>query len=132
MEEAIKNRIILILGILIVILLVGALGSCMNARQLKTSREEEFSKRLTVEEKLNKFSAEKSAMEQKIGELEKQLAQEKTGHEVTQKALAQEQLISSSLKEELEKLNKLKETLEEDLKEALAASGKITSTKNRK
>jgi protein subunit release factor A len=57
--------------------------------------------------------------QQKASEFKKELQETKVGLEVAKKALLQEQLASQSLKEELEKVTKLKETLEEDLKEAL-------------
>ena len=122
MEETLKSRLILILIILTVICFTGWLSSCVNARQFKSGRQEEISKRLDAEEKLNKFLQDKPALEQKIKQLEKESADQKTALGTTQKTLEQEQLVNMSLKEELEKLTKLKETLEEDLKEALVAA----------
>ena len=52
--------------------------------------------------------------------------------EATKKSLVQEQLISSSLKTELEKISKLKEALEEDLKEALVKGRSAVSEKPKK
>ncbi|OGX18167.1 MAG: hypothetical protein A3K83_00075 [Omnitrophica WOR_2 bacterium RBG_13_44_8b] len=122
MEEALKSRLILILIILTVICFTGWLSSCVSARQFKSGRQEEISKRLDAEEKLTKFTQDKPAVEQKINQLEKESTDQKTALDATQKALEQEQLVNASLKEELQKLTKLKEALEEDLKEALVAA----------
>ena len=61
---------------------------------------------------MNELKKEKAA-------LEKELEDTKAENETTKKALLQEQLVSQSLKEELQKVTKLKETLEDDLKDAL-------------
>lgn len=119
MEEGIKNRIILILAILTVIFLTGTIGSCSSAHRLKSARDKEMVTRLDLEEKMNKFTQDKAAIEEKLNNLSKGLEEEKTAHEVTKKALLQEELVNQNLQEELQKITKLKETLEEDLKEAL-------------
>lgn len=124
MEEAIKGRVILILGILAVIFLVGTIGSCASAGRMKFARDKEMATRLDLEEKISKFSQEKSAMDQKIKSVAQSLEEEKVAHQTTKKALLQEQLVGQSLKEELAKVTKLKEALEEDLKEALVNSKK--------
>ncbi|MCX5703273.1 MAG: hypothetical protein NT066_02105, partial [Candidatus Omnitrophica bacterium] len=106
-------------GILSIILFIGTLGSCNNAYRQKAARDKEMATRLDLEEKMNKFSQEKKAIEGKLKALENELQEEKATLGVTKKAVLQEQLINQSLKEELSKLTKLKEALEEDLKEAL-------------
>ena len=98
MEENIKNRVILILAILTIIFLMGAIRSCSTTKKLKTT--------------LIELDKEKAA-------LGKELEDTKAENETTKKALLQEQLVSQSLKEELQKVTKLKETLEDDLKDAL-------------
>ncbi|MBU1727584.1 MAG: hypothetical protein KJ880_08150 [Candidatus Omnitrophica bacterium] len=115
LEDSVKNRIILILSILTVILFVSSLSSCINAKQSRGNRQEEIAKRLDAEEKLSKFTRERA-------NLEKQLQEEKTAHQASKKALVQEQLMTQNLKEELQKVNKLKDTLEENLKEALVTA----------
>jgi len=119
MEETIKNRIILILAILSAIFFIGTVSSCSNAYRQKTARDKEMATRLDLEEKMSKFSQEKTTLEEKLKTRDKELEAAKAGHEATKKALVQEQLVNQSLKEELQKITKLKETLEEDLKEAL-------------
>ncbi len=127
MDEAIKNRIILILSILSVILFISTLGSCNNAFRQKAARDKEMVTRLDLEEKMTKFSQEKIAADDKIKAIQKQSEEEKAANEVAKKALMQEQLVNQSLKDELSKVTKLKDTLEEGLKEAL--TGKSTKSK---
>jgi len=121
MEESFKNRIILILGILTVIFFIGTVSSCSNAKRQKASRDKEMAARLDLEEKMNKFGQEKLATEKKLSTLSQGLAEAQAAGENTKQALLQEQLANDSLKKEILKLTKLKEKLEEDLKEALVA-----------
>jgi chromosome segregation ATPase len=119
MEEIIKNRIILILAVLTIMLFIGTVGSCSNAYRHKVARDREMAARLDLEEKISKVSQDKTALEEKLKATGKELEEGKATLEATKKALVEEQLISQSLKEELAKVTKLKEALEEDLKEAL-------------
>lgn len=125
MEETIKNRVILILIILSIMFLVSSIGSCFNVRQYKSSREEEMSKRLEAEEKLSKIMQEKVVLSNKLADAQKTLEEEKASHQATKKALVQEQIVGQSLKEEMVKVTKLKEALEEDLKEALVTDKNV-------
>lgn len=117
MDEGLKNRIILILGILSIILLIGNISSCSNALKQKAARDKEILSRLDSEERMSKFTNEKAALEKRIEE-------EKAAVEAIKKGLVQEQLVNQTLKEEIEKVTKLKETLEENLKEALVVKKK--------
>jgi hypothetical protein len=122
MDEAIKNRVILILGILSAILFISNISSCSSAYRQKSARDKEMATRLDLEEKMSKSSQESAKLEEKAGMSIKELEEEKASHEVTNKALVQEQLVNESLKEELQKVVKLKEALEEDLKDALVSA----------
>jgi len=115
MEENIKNRIILILAILSIIFLMGTIRSCSTAKRLKTTLielDKEKAVSWDSEQKMNDLKKEKVA-------LAKEVEDAKTENENTKKALMQEQLVSQSLKEELQKVTELKKTLEDDLKDAL-------------
>ena len=129
MEESIKNRIILILSILAIILFIGTISSCSNAYRHRFARDKEMAIRLDLEEKMNKFLQEKTILDDKINSIEKELEEERLTHQTTKNALVQEQLVNQSLKEELAKVTKLKEALEEDLKEALV---QVKSTKQKR
>jgi len=128
MEEAIKNKLILILSILCVIFVLSLIGSCSNSFRQGNLRNKEMITRLDLEEKMSKYLQEKAALDKKISSLSGELTETKTDLEATKKALVQEQLVSQSLKDELNKITKLKETLEENLKEALV-SGKSDKSK---
>ncbi|MCM8781151.1 MAG: hypothetical protein NC908_04435 [Candidatus Omnitrophica bacterium] len=116
MEETLKDRLILILGILTVIFFIGMVGSCSNLNRYKTQRDKEIANRLDLEEKLTQ---DKQLLEKRLSSLTQELEEEKAAHQATKKALLQEQLVNQSLKEELQKVSELKNALEEDLKEAL-------------
>ncbi|MGE5197485.1 MAG: hypothetical protein ACM3IL_03155 [Deltaproteobacteria bacterium] len=129
MEESLKNRLILILGIMTVIFLTISIASCSDSRKQKVSRDKEILSRMNLEEKINNFTQEKQALDKKIANLNQELTAEKAAHETTEKALLQEQLVNQSLKEEVLKVTKLKEKLEEDLKEALVAAKSVQPKK---
>lgn len=119
-----KNRLVVILAVLTAIFFFATLSSCNSALRQKTARDKEMSARLQLEEKMSKFSQEKSALEERAKAKEKESEEAKQGLETTKKVLIQEQLVNESLKEELQKVTKLKETLENDLKNALVAEKK--------
>lgn len=80
--------------------------------------------RLDVEEKLSNLGNAKEKLEDRVKALTQELEEEKVSHQVNKKSLLQEQLVNQSLKEELAKITKLKEALEDDLKEALGTGKK--------
>ena len=120
MDEALKNRIVIILAILSAIFFFSTLSSCSSALRQKAERDKEKAARITLEEKTSKYAQEKSALEEKAKAKEDQIQELKVSLEAAKKALVQDQLVSQSLKEELQKVTKLKETLEEELRQALA------------
>ncbi len=122
MEESIKNRVILIVSVIAVIFFLLSVSSCIGARSQKIALDKEKASSWDLEQRMSKFAQEKKTLDVKLDGLVKDLEAEKAGHEITKKAFAQEQMINSSLKEELQKVTKLKEALEEDLKEALMAA----------
>lgn len=124
MEENLKTRLIIILGILTIIFFISTIGSCSSAARQKSLREKEMMTRLDSEEKLSKFQQEKQALDAKLTSVNQALEEEKAGLGAAKKALLQEQLVNQSLKDELQKVDKIKEALEEDLKEALAGKAK--------
>jgi hypothetical protein len=119
MEEGIKDRIIMALVILNVIFLILAVGSCNDNRKQRKLKDQELSTRLDIEKQMADYTKLKTELEVALKTNQQTLEEERVGQEATRKALLQEQLINKSLKEELEKITKLKEALEEDLKEAL-------------
>lgn len=129
MDENVKLRVILILGALVVIFFISTVSSCGNAYRNKMGQVKETLQRKDLEKKLNTMSQEKASLEESLAGLQKQLDEERGAHETTGKALVQEQLVNQSLKEELAKVAKLKDALEEDLKEALVqGKGSLATT----
>jgi len=119
-----KNRIVIILAVLVVTLVIFNLGSCVNSYSQNSARKKEMFQRMELEEKAGKLALENANTAGKLKELQRQLDQETANHLATEKSLTQEQLINSSLKEDLQKLNKAKEALEEELKKQLAINKK--------
>ena len=128
MQDLIKNKAVVVLGIAAAVFFIGTVGSCSNAYRNKLARDKEMLVRMESEEKLARFMQEKNQLEAKMKELTQASEAEKTAHQAAQKTLLQEQLVNQSLKDELQKLTKLKEALEQDLKELLA-TGKTSSQK---
>lgn len=131
MEENFKGRLVLILGITNLIFILFWLGSCNIERKVMAARDKEMNIRLEAEQKLDEFTKQKTGLDDKISKVEQELAQEKAELQANKKTLAQEQMISNSLKSELEKISRLKEALEEDLKEALV-KGKFSASEKTK
>ena len=131
MEENFKGRLVLILGISNLIFILFWLGSCNVERKVMAARDKEMNIRLEAEQKLDEFTKQKTGLDDKISKVEQELAQEKAELQANKKTLAQEQMISNSLKSELEKISRLKEALEEDLKEALV-KGKFSASEKTK
>lgn len=125
MEDAIKSRLILILGLACAMLLIINIGSCSNAYRQKSGRDKEMARRLELEEQLTKFQQERGKVDSVIKAKDTELAEAKASLETIKNSLVQEQLVNTSLKEELQRLTKLKEALEKDLKEALVSRDKI-------
>jgi len=119
-----KNRVVIILSGLALVLLVFNICSCVNAHNQSSARKKEMFQRMELEEKSGKLALENANTAGKLKELQKQLEQEATANLETKKILTQEQLMNNSLKEDLQKLNKAKETLEEELRKQLAFNKK--------
>lgn len=127
MHDVLKNRIVAILAILSVVFFYSTLSSCSNALRQKAARDKEMIARLALEEKTSKYVQEKAVLEEKVKAKENQVQELKVALETDKKALVQEQLVSQNLKDELQKVAKLKEALEEELKQTL-----VNGKKNKK
>ncbi|PIQ88898.1 MAG: hypothetical protein COV72_06375 [Candidatus Omnitrophica bacterium CG11_big_fil_rev_8_21_14_0_20_42_13] len=119
-NEAIKNRIILIIGIACVMLFVWDFGVTSELSKVKKDMKNEMRLRLEFEEQNISFLKEKTSFEDKIKKLTADLENNKAALEELKKSLDEELLASKTLKSELDKITKLKAAMEEDLKEALA------------
>jgi len=109
----------------LLIFLVTVFFSLGKINKWKAAYNREMAKRLDAEEKLYLSSNQKTAQEEKLKQALDELKAERLAHEATRNALAQQEAINQSLKAELEKMIKLKEKLEETIRnsaEAQAAS----------
>jgi type II secretory pathway pseudopilin PulG len=119
MDESLKNRIVIILAILAAVFFFGTLSSCNSALRQKAARDKEMAARLALEERTSKYAQEKSALEEKAKAKENEVVELKAALETAKKTLVQNELVSQSLKEELQKVTKLKDNLEAELKQGL-------------
>lgn len=118
-NESFKNRIVIILAILSVVFFFGMLSSCNSAMRQTAERDKEKTARFALEERTSKYAQDKSALEEKAKAKENEAQELKVALEEAKKALVQDQLVGQSLKEELQKVTKVKEALEEELRQAL-------------
>jgi hypothetical protein len=131
-EEKLKTRIMLALGIFSLILLIVAFQSC-NGRRIQEKRwRTEMAQRLDAEEKAQKASQEEAALSTQLRKTREELQKSDQELEAVNKKLLQERMVNENLKAELDKLSKLKDALEEDLKEALVNGGKTAAKQPKK
>lgn len=117
------QRLTAILGIACVLLLIISVGSCSKLLRLGSELNKEKSSRFTAEEEATAYSREKAALEARLADSEREMESLKQDAASAKKMLTQEQLLNKSLKTELDKITKLKEALEADLRQAIATGG---------
>lgn len=119
MDEKIKSRVIILLGVLVLIFFISTVRSCSYSKVQRNNLNEEKSKRWDLEQNVLSLKKEMNSKQEQLDSAVNALEAEKNAHEATSKALEEEKASKENLKKEMEKLTKLKEALEEDLKEAL-------------
>lgn len=124
MKEIFKGKPVVVLSILSLVLFVFNIGSCASSYSQNAARRKEMAQRMDSEEKMVRTNQEKAALLEKFKAKDKELEEEKAAGQIAKKALVQEQLVCQNLKDELQKVTKLKEALEDDLKTALADNKK--------
>ena len=132
MSKIFKNRLAIVISAVACVLLVFAVSSCRDAFKQRSARQKEIAVRMDAEEGLDKAIKEKNSCLQKAAALTKDLESGKAALAEAKKALGQEQLINQSLKEELQKVSRVKEALEDELKNALLRSNKSIEDKSTK
>lgn len=110
-----KKRLVAIVAVLVFLMLV--VRSCSMGRRQKRLINQEISQRMDLEKKIIDLEKERQNLENSLLIYQQELQDIKEELESTKAALSQEQMINSSLKKELNKVNRLKSTLEEDLQE---------------
>jgi len=125
MDENLKNRLLITLCVFSLVFFFSTLSSCNSTMHEKASRNKEMAMRLALEERISKFSQETASLQEKAKakEIEAQELKVKLGE--VEKNLAQNQLLNQSLKEELQKASFLKQCQESDSKEALVNENKL-------
>lgn len=124
-----KDKIILGLGIFCLLLFLVTLNSCVSAHRYRVNLDKEKAANWDLAQKIEESKYGSTNLENNLKSKTQELEAEKVTHEADQKALLQEQLLNKSLKEELDKVVKLKEALERDLREALAGAKSIKTKK---
>ena len=119
-----KNKLVVILAILTLLLFIFNIGSCVSAYNQNSSRKKEMFQRMELEEKTAKLAQENAVSAAQLQALQKQLDEETSNYQAAKKDLTQEQMIASSLKEDLQKLTKAKDALEEEFKKATLTTKK--------
>lgn len=119
MEDIARNRLIAILGISAVIFFLLFLGARGNLNRQRNYASEKAARVMDLEDKIVQLEKEKSGCAEDLKNTQAGLSEEKAAHEATKKTLSQEQVAEAALKAELERITRLKETLEKDLKDAL-------------
>ena len=115
MDEQLKDRVLIAMAIITVICLIVAISSSIAVQKNKRSLHREMVLRMDIEEKLINVTP-------KVDVLENELRNTKANLEGATKTIKDLKTINAELRNELEKVNKLKETLEENLKDALVGS----------
>lgn len=112
MEELLKNRLTIILAVLALIFFLTGLSSCINNYRQGKELNKEMAKRIELEELMINTSEEKIKLEEEVNRLARLLKEQSLTLEIANKE-------TNRLRDELLKMTKLKEALEENLKEAL-------------
>ena len=100
------------LAILTVICLVLAIGSSLTSHKSKRGFNRELILRMDAEEKLANLAPQAETLKNKLNNTQANL-------EGLNKQLEDQKIVNQELRLELEKMTKLKQALENDLKEAL-------------
>ena len=124
MEPGEKNRVIAILILVGIIFLVLWLSAKTELSRQKKAITNKSALNMELEEKNVKLEKEKAALEIELKNIFIRSEEEKNSLEAVKKTLSQELIAQAALKSELERVTLLKDSLEEDLKEALVAQKK--------
>jgi len=109
MDEGLRNRVVIILAVLTLILFFSTLSSCNSALRQKARSDKEMASRIALEEKVSKFSQESSALEEKAKAKEKEADAVRLELEAVKKALVDEQAANQALKDQAQKAGNPKE-----------------------
>lgn len=123
-ESGRKNIVVIVLSavaLIFFLLWLKTISEVSKQKDIVTRKSAAF---MDLEEKNAKLEKERFSLSEELKAAHAQLAQEKAEHSQTEKTLSQEQVAGQVLKVELERVTRLKESLEKDIKEVLAPEQK--------
>lgn len=107
-----------------VVLLILLIAFSFNLSKLQKNYKNETSEKMKIEEKVNSMGQLVTTLTEEKNRMEKEFAAQKYTLEIMTKELVEVKQLNESLKEELSKLSKYKDKIEDDLKEALYKKSK--------
>lgn len=123
MEEGARNRVIAVLGVLVVVIFSLWLGSRTELSRQKNIINVKSALNMEWEEKYLRLEKERARLAQDLKEAGIRIEEEKSAQDLLKKTLSQELLAEAALKAELERLSVLKEGQEKDSLNETAAAG---------
>lgn len=114
MEAGSRNRVVVVLGVLVVVVFSLWLGSRTELSRQKNIINVKSALNMELEEKYLRLEKEKARLSQDLKEANNRIEEEKSAQELLKKTLSQELLAEAALKAELERLSLLKEGQEKD------------------
>ena len=123
MKEGARNRVIVALGVLVVVIFSLWLGSRTELSRQKNIINVKSALNMELEEKYLRLEKERARLAQDLKEAGIRIEEEKSAQDLLKKTLSQELLAEAALKAELERLSVLKEGQEKDSLNETAAAG---------
>ena len=123
MEQGLRNRVVVVLGVLVVVVFSLWLGSRTELSRQKNIINVKSALNMEWEEKYLRLEKERARLAQDLKEAGIRIEEEKSAQDLLKKTLSQELLAEAALKAELERLSVLKEGQEKDALNETAAAG---------
>lgn len=123
MEEGLRNRVVVVLGVLVIVVFGLWLGSRTELSRQRNIINVKSALNMELEEKYLRLEKERAQLSQELKEAGNRIEEEKAAQELLRKTLSQELLAEAALKAELERLSSLKEGQEKDSLDETAAVG---------
>ena len=123
MEQGLRNRVVVVLGVLVVVIFSLWLGSRTELSRQKNIINVKSALNMEWEEKYLRLEKERARLAQDLKEAGIRIEEEKAAQDLLKKTLSQELLAEAALKAELERLSVLKEGQEKDSLNETAAAG---------
>ncbi len=123
MEDGLKNRVVVVLGVLVIVVFGLWLGSRTELSRQRNIINVKSALNMELEEKYLRLEKERAQLSQELKEAGSRIEEEKAAQELLRKTLSQELLEEAALKAELERLSSLKEGQEKEPLDETAAVG---------